>query len=37
MNQYFSDKLSIFLTEVRFDTSEKNQLAYFQNGYLKVA
>ena len=32
MNQYFNDKSSIFLTEVNFDTSEENQLSYFQNG-----
>ena len=28
-----NDKLSSFLTEVSFDTSEENQLSYFQNGY----
>ena len=33
MNQYFNDKSSIFLTKVNFDTSEENQLSYFQNGY----
>ena len=33
MNQYFNDKLSLFLTEVSFNTSEENQLSYFQNGY----
>ena len=33
MNQYFNAKLSLFLTEVSFDTSEENQLLYFQNGY----
>ena len=31
MNLYFNGKLSIFLAEVRFDTSEENQLSYFQN------
>ena len=30
MNQYFNDKLILFLTEVGFDTSEENQLSYFQ-------
>ena len=35
MNQYFIDKLSLFLTEVSFDTSEGSQLSYFQNCYLK--
>ena len=30
-NQYFKDKSSLFLTEVNFDTSEQNQLLYFQN------
>ena len=29
----FIDKLSSFLTKVSFDTSEGNQLSYFQNGY----
>ena len=33
MSPYFNDKLSLFLTEVSFETSEKNQLSYFQNGY----
>ena len=33
MNQYFNDKLSFFLTEVSFDSSEGKQLSYFQNGY----
>ena len=33
MDQYFIDKLSLFLTEVSFDTSEGNQLSYFKNGY----
>ena len=33
MNQHFNDKLSLFLTEVSLDTSEVNQLSYFQNGY----
>ena len=33
MNQYLNDKLSLFLTEVNFDTLEEKQLAYFQNGY----
>ena len=32
LNQYFIDKLSLFLTEVGFDTSEGNQLSYVQNG-----
>ena len=31
--QYFNDKLSLFLTEVSFDTSEGNQLSYFENYY----
>ena len=35
MNQYFNNKLSLFLTEVSFGTSEENQLSYFQNGNLK--
>ena len=30
MNQYSNDKLSLFLTEVSFDTSEEKQLSYFQ-------
>ena len=29
MNQYFNSKLSLFLTEVSFDTPEENQLSYF--------
>ena len=33
INQYFNDKLSLFLTEVSFNTLEENQLIYFQNGY----
>ena len=33
MNQYFNDKLSLFLAEVTFDVSEENQLSYFQKGY----
>ena len=33
MSPYFDDKLSLFLTEVSFETSEENQLSYFQNGY----
>ena len=33
MNQYFNDKLSLFLAEVTFDKSEENQLSYFQKGY----
>ena len=33
MSPYFNDKLSLFLTEVSFETSEENQLSYFQNGY----
>ena len=32
LNHYFNGKLSLFLTEVSFDTSEGNQLSYFQNG-----
>ena len=28
-NQYFNDKLSLFLTKVSFDTSEGNQWSYF--------
>ena len=32
-NLSFNDKLSLFLAEVSFDTSEGNQLSYFQNGY----
>ena len=32
-SQYFDDKLSLFLTEVSFDTSEGNQQSYFQNCY----
>ena len=35
MNQYFNDKLSLYHTEVSFDTSEENQLLYFQNGYFQ--
>ena len=35
MSPYFNDKLSLFLTEVNFETSEENQLSYFQNGYFK--
>ena len=35
MNQYFNDKLSLFLTEVSFDISEENQLSYFQNGTIR--
>ena len=31
--QYFRDKLSLFCTEVSFDTTEENQLSYFQNAY----
>ena len=31
MLQYFNDKLSLFHTEVNLDTSEGNQLSYFQN------
>ena len=30
MDQYFNDKLSLFLTEVSFDISEEKQLSYFQ-------
>ena len=33
INQYFNDKLSLFLAEVTFDVSEENQLSYFQKGY----
>ena len=33
MSPYFNDKLSLFLTEVNFETTEENQLSYFQNGY----
>ena len=33
MNQYFNDKLSLFLNEKSFDTPEENQPSYFQNGY----
>ena len=33
VDQYFKDKLSLFYTEVSFDTSEENQLSYFQNDY----
>ena len=29
-NQYFNDKLVLFLTEVTFDTSEEKQLSYYQ-------
>ena len=32
-SQYFIDKSNLFFTEVRFDTSEGNQLSYFQNYY----
>ena len=32
-SQNFNEKLSLFLTEVSFETSEENQLSYFQNGY----
>jgi hypothetical protein len=32
MSPYFNDKVSLFLTEVSFETSEENQLSYFQNG-----
>jgi len=35
MNQYFNDKLSLFLTEVSFDISEENQLSYFKNGTIR--
>ena len=30
INQSFNGKLPLFLTEVNFDTSEENQLSYFQ-------
>ena len=30
MNQYFNGKLSLFLTEVNFATSEEKCLSYFQ-------
>ena len=33
MSLYFNDKLSLFLTEVSFETSEENHLSYFQKGY----
>ena len=33
MDQYFTEKLGLFLTEVSFETSEGNQLSDFQNGY----
>ena len=33
MNQYFNDKLTLFLPEVTFDKSEENQLSYLQKGY----
>ena len=33
MNQYFNDKLSLFLTEVSFDISVENQQSYFENGH----
>ena len=33
MSPYFNAKLSLFLTEVSFETSEGNQLSYFQNSY----
>ena len=37
MNEYFNDKLRLFLTEVSFNTPEENQLSYFQSGYfLKI-
>ena len=32
-NQYFNDKLGLLFTEVSSDTSEENQLSYFQNSY----
>ena len=35
MNQYFNGKLSFFLTEVSFDTSEEKQLSYFQKWRFK--
>ena len=31
MNQYFSEKLNLLLTEMGFDTSEGKELSYFQN------
>ena len=34
MNQYFNDKLSLFLTDVCFDTSEEKQLSYFQDYFM---
>ena len=34
MSPYLNDKLSLFFTEVSFETSEENQLSYFQNGYV---
>ena len=33
MTQYFIDKLNLFCTKVSFDTSEENQLSYFQNSF----
>ena len=33
MTQYFNVKLSLFSTKVSFDTSEENQLSYFQNSW----
>ena len=33
MDQYFTEKLGLCLTEVSFETSEGNQLSDFQNGY----
>ena len=33
MSPYFNDKLSLFLTEVSFETSEENPLSFFQKGY----
>jgi hypothetical protein len=36
MNQYFNKILSLFLTEVGFETSEGKQLSYFQNVYFST-
>ena len=36
MNQYFNDKSSLFYTKVSFDTSEENQLLYFQDDYFFI-
>jgi hypothetical protein len=36
MSPYFNDKLSLFLTEVSFETSEENQLSYTLSLFKKV-